>query len=97
MGNLHIQLSKFGESNNAQYHDGGDLQSKQSAINETLKKNCWLMVMRRFAFYAFSECYFFSEVTVLDEGFFFNDNLAPTCSEKGEGVFSEFYKIIKIK
>jgi hypothetical protein len=74
---------KFGESNDAQYHDGGDLQSKQSAINETLKFFCRLMAMQHFAFYAFSECYFFSEVMVGNEGFFFNDNLAPTCNEKG--------------
>jgi len=56
---------KFGESNDAQYHDGGDLQSKQSTIRETLKFFCQLMMMQCFAFYAFSECYFFSEVMMV--------------------------------
>jgi hypothetical protein len=41
------------------------------------------MAMRAFVFYPFGECYFFSMVTIGDEVFFSNNNLAPTCSEGG--------------
>jgi hypothetical protein len=46
------------------------------------------MAMRPFVFYPFGKCYFFSKVTVGDEGFFFNNDLAPTCNERG--VFKRF-------
>jgi hypothetical protein len=53
------------------------------------------MAMWHFTFYPFDECYFFSEMTAGDEGFFFNDDLAPMCSERG--VFKRFQKYITQK
>jgi hypothetical protein len=52
------------------------------------------MTMQNFAFYPFGECYFFSEATTYNEGFFFKDNLAPTRSERG---FSSDLKYIYYK
>lgn len=50
------------------------------------------MAMRHFAFYPFGKCYFFSKAAIGDEGFFFNDDLVPRCSERG--VLKQFQKYI---
>jgi len=49
------------------------------------------MVMLHFTFYPFGECYFFSETTAGDEGFFFNNDLTPMCSERGFQAISKIY------